>query len=168
MSMWSCRSSIFAAEDKKVDSASEDMSQILTLRTSDAGIPALRKLPYGVERRYTGFAQSSLWRRKPVYRRHGMSTPGVGRRYTGFVFYEQDGGDRWGNVCGRSSVQSTSAIFVWRALRNLAMADFEENVGTTREVAVGDRVRRRRELRRDRRSWWSRGRDRRQDGGDVC
>ena len=36
--------------------------------------------------------------------------------------------------------ESTSAIFVWRALRNLAMADFEENfeemVGTTREVAA--------------------------------
>ena len=43
-------------------------------------------------------------------------------------------------------IQSTSAIFVWRALRNFAMADFEENVediaGTTREVADGDRVRR--------------------------
>ena len=35
---------------------------------------------------------------------------------------------------------------VWRALRNFAMADFEENVeemvGTTREAADGDRVRR--------------------------
>ena len=34
-------------------------------------------------------------------------------------------------------IQSTSAIFVWRSLRNFAMADFEENVeemvGTTRE-----------------------------------
>ena len=43
-------------------------------------------------------------------------------------------------------IQSTSAIFVWRALRNFAMADFEENVeemvGTTREAAGGDRVRR--------------------------
>ena len=43
-------------------------------------------------------------------------------------------------------IQSTSAIFVWRALRNVAMADFEENVeemvGTTREVADGDRVQR--------------------------
>ena len=43
-------------------------------------------------------------------------------------------------------IQSTSAIFVWRALRNFAMADFEENVeemvGTTRKVAGGDRVRR--------------------------
>ena len=36
----------------------------LTLRTSEAGIPALRKLPCGVGRRYTGFAQTSLWRRK--------------------------------------------------------------------------------------------------------
>ena len=37
-------------------------------------------------------------------------------------------------------MQSTSAIFVWRALRNFAMADFEENVeemvGTTRERRV--------------------------------
>ena len=35
--------------------------------------------------------------------------------------------------------ESTSAIFVWQALRNFAIADFEENVeemvGTTREVA---------------------------------
>ena len=41
-------------------------------------------------------------------------------------------------------IQSTSAIFVWQALRNFAMADFEENVeemvGTTREAAGGDRV----------------------------
>ena len=37
-------------------------------------------------------------------------------------------------------------MFVWRALRNFAMADFEENVeemvGTIREAASGDRVRR--------------------------
>ena len=43
-------------------------------------------------------------------------------------------------------IQSTSAIFVWRTLRNFAMADFEENVEemvrTTREAADGDRVRR--------------------------
>ena len=43
-------------------------------------------------------------------------------------------------------IQSTSAIFVWRALQNFAMMDFEENVeemvGTTREAADGDRVRR--------------------------
>ena len=43
-------------------------------------------------------------------------------------------------------IQSTSANFVWRALQNFAMADFEKNVeemvGTTREVADGDRVRR--------------------------
>ena len=41
-------------------------------------------------------------------------------------------------------IQSTSAIFVWRALRNFAMADFEENVEemveTTREATDGDRV----------------------------
>ena len=46
-------------------------------------------------------------------------------------------------------IQSTSAIFVERALRNFAMADFEENVeemsGTTREAADGDRVRRERD-----------------------
>ena len=43
-------------------------------------------------------------------------------------------------------IQSTSVIFVCRALRNFAMAGFEENVeemvGTTREAADGDRVRR--------------------------
>ena len=43
-------------------------------------------------------------------------------------------------------IQSTSAIFVWPALRKFAMVDFEENVeemlGTTREAADGDRVRR--------------------------
>ena len=37
-------------------------------------------------------------------------------------------------------IQSTFAIFVWRALQNFAMADFEENVeemmGTTRERLV--------------------------------
>ena len=42
--------------------------------------------------------------------------------------------------------ESTSAIFVWRALRNFVMADFDENVeemvGTTREAADGNRVRR--------------------------
>ena len=41
----------------------------LTLRTSEAGILALRKLPCGLARRYTGFAQTSLWCRKPEYRR---------------------------------------------------------------------------------------------------
>ena len=39
--------------------------------------------------------------------------------------------------------ESTSAIFVWRALQNFAMADFEKNVeemmGTTREAAGGDK-----------------------------
>ena len=37
-------------------------------------------------------------------------------------------------------IESTNAIFVWRALRNFAMMDFEENVkemvGTTREAAA--------------------------------
>ena len=68
---------------------------------------------------------------------------------------------------GELEFESTSAIFVWRALRNFVMADFKENVeemvGTTREAADGDRVRRGRDRGRDRRS---RGRDRRQDGSD--
>ena len=59
-------------------------------------------------------------------------------------------------------IQSTSVIFVWRALQNFAMADIEENgeemVGTTREAAHGDRVWRGRDQ-------WSRVRDRRQVGG---
>ena len=55
-------------------------SSRLTLRTSNAGIPALRKLPCGVGSRYTGFAQTPLWRRKPVYRRHGMSRRHDARR----------------------------------------------------------------------------------------
>ena len=61
-------------------------------------------------------------------------------------------------------IQSTSAIVVWRALRNFAMVDFEENVdemvGTTREAAAGSRspagTRRRRDRGQDRRF---RGRD---------
>ena len=53
----------------------------LTLRTSETGILALCKLPCGITRPYTGFAQTSLWRRKPVYRQNGMSMAGVGRRY---------------------------------------------------------------------------------------
>ena len=63
---------------------------------------------------------------------------------------------------GELKFESTSAIFVWRALQNFATADFEENVeemvGTTREAAGGDRVRRGRDRGRDRRS---QGRDRR-------
>ena len=68
---------------------------------------------------------------------------------------------------GELEFESTFAIFVWRALRKFVMADFEENVeetvGTTREAAGGDRVRRERDWGQDRRSL---GRDRRQDGGD--
>ena len=41
---------------------------ILTLWTPGASIPVLRKLPYGARNRYTGFAQISLRRQKPVYR----------------------------------------------------------------------------------------------------
>ena len=41
---------------------------------------------------------------------------------------------------GELEFESTFAIFVWRALRNFAMADFEENVeemvGTKRRVAI--------------------------------
>ena len=37
-------------------------------------------------------------------------------------------------------IQSTSAIFVWRALRNFAMADFEENVEETVETTEERRV----------------------------
>ena len=51
----------------------------LTLGTSEAGIPALRKLPCGVGRQYTGFAQTS---------------PGVGSRYTG------------GTVCQRQASEA--------------------------------------------------------------
>ena len=43
----------------------------------------------------------------------------------------------------------TIDVFVWRALRNFALADFEKNVeemvGTTREAVDGDRVRRERD-----------------------
>ena len=46
---------------------------------------------------------------------------------------------------GKLEFESTSAIFVWRALRNFAMVDFQENVEDmvwmTREAAGGDRVR---------------------------
>ena len=58
---------------------------------------------------------------------------------------ERDGGGRCGK-CMRMKVriQSMSAIFLWLALRNFAMVDFEENaeemVWTTREAADGDRV----------------------------
>ena len=62
---------------------------------------------------------------------------------------ERDGGDRWANVCRRRSVYNRRSPSVWRALRNFAMADFEENVeemvGTNREAADGDRVRWRRD-----------------------
>ena len=56
-------------------------------------------LTQNVASRYTGFAQTSLWRRTPVYRlcanfpvasqayqQHVMSTPDVAQRYTDFVF----------------------------------------------------------------------------------
>ena len=60
--------------------------------------------------------------------------------------------------------ESTSAIFTWRALRNFAVVDFEENVeemvGTTREAVCGDRVWRGRDRGRDRRFRWPQERDR--------
>ena len=55
---------------------------ILTLRMSEAGIPTLRKLPYGVRSRYTGGTEVNARRPKSVYRQHGMSTPGARSRYT--------------------------------------------------------------------------------------
>ena len=58
----------------------------LTLRTSEAGIPTLCKLPYGVRSRYTGSTEANARRQKSVYRRHGMSTPGARSRYTDVVF----------------------------------------------------------------------------------
>ena len=58
-----------------------------------------------------------------------------------------------------------SAIFVWRALQNFAMADFEENVeeivGSTKEAAGGDSLVGTRPV-----VPAVPGRDRRQDGGD--
>ena len=66
--------------------------------------------------------------------------------------------------------ESTSAIFVLRALRNFAMADFEENVeemvGTTREAADGDRVRRGRDGDETGDESAVPRRDQPQDGGD--
>ena len=58
----------------------------LTLWTPDAGIPALRKLPYGAISRYTVGTVYQRHCQKPVYRRHGISTPRARSRYTGFVF----------------------------------------------------------------------------------
>ena len=46
----------------------EKNNSLLTLWTPGAGIPVLRKLPYGARNRYTGFAQISLRRQKPIYR----------------------------------------------------------------------------------------------------
>ena len=55
---------------------------------------------------------------------------------------------------GELEFESTSAIFVWLALRNFEMASFDENVeemmGTTREAAGGKSVQRGRDRGRDR------------------
>ena len=58
----------------------------LTLRTSEADIPTLRKLPYAIRSRYTGGTEINARRQKSVYWRHGMSTPGARNWYTDFVF----------------------------------------------------------------------------------
>ena len=58
----------------------------LTLRTPEAGIPTLRKLPYGARSRYTVGTVCQRLRQKSVYRRHSVSTPGARNRYTDFVF----------------------------------------------------------------------------------
>ena len=50
---------------QEIESAKETL---LTLWTPGAGIPVLRKLQNGARNRYTGFAQISLRRQKPVYR----------------------------------------------------------------------------------------------------
>ena len=64
-----------------------NFDKILTLRTSQAGIPILRKLPYGVRSRYKDGTEVNARRQKSVYRRHGMSTAGARSRFTDFVFY---------------------------------------------------------------------------------
>ena len=58
----------------------------ITLKTPDAGIPTLRKLPYGARSRYTVGTVCQRLRQKSVYRRHGVSTPGARSPYTYFVF----------------------------------------------------------------------------------
>ena len=65
----------------------KNISTTLTLRTSEAGILTLRKLPYGVRNRYTNGTEVNARHQKSVYRRHGMSKPGARSRYTEFVFY---------------------------------------------------------------------------------
>ena len=63
---WRARSNHHTGQNQPADRQLD--YTVLTPRTSEAGIPALRKLPCGVAHRYTGFAQTSLWRRMPVYR----------------------------------------------------------------------------------------------------
>ena len=152
----------------------------LTLRTSEAGILALRKLPCGVGRRYTGFAQTPLWRRKPVYRRHGMAgtrpgtraaVPGTRsatrRRRRLVTNDERDGGDRWSNECGRRSVYNRRPpsffsehceILRWRTLRK-TLKRWWGRLEKRRLATKSGGTRRRRDRR-------SRGRDKRQDGAE--
>ena len=153
--------------------------------SSHAGIPALRKLPCGVGSRYTGGTvcqrQASndgiLTLFFNVYWHLNARVIEIQTRQQlkniVFSMKQRIFGNKfciWGPNGQRTTklqrflkvtclcciFESTSAFFAWRALRNFAMADFEENleemVGTTREAAGGDSV--------------QRGRDRRQDGDD--
>ena len=72
--------------DVRMTLSAQTFKSRLTLRTSKAGIPTLRKLPYGVRSQYTGGKEVNARCQKPVYRRHSMSTPGARSRYTDFVF----------------------------------------------------------------------------------
>ena len=155
----------------------------LTLRTSEDSIPALHKLPCGVARRYTGFAQTSLWRRTPVYRPCAnfpvASHAGIPalfskaywhqnaqvieiqtRQQLKNIFFPWNSEFLWtsfafGHLAAIVRVRCSEFLklrvyaiysnrrppsFVWRALRNFAMAAFEENVeemvGTTREAVA--------------------------------
>ena len=78
----------------------------------------------------------------------GPGNPGdeTGDKMAATAGDKRDGGDRWGNVCGRRSVYNRRPpslfgehceILRWRMEENV-----EEMVGTTREVADGDRLRR--------------------------
>ena len=64
----------------------QQICHILTLWTPEAGILTLHKLPYGARSWNTGGTVYQRHCQKPVYRRHGISTPQARSRYTGFVF----------------------------------------------------------------------------------
>ena len=61
-------------------------SELLTLWMPGAGIPVLRKLQNGTRHRYTGSAQISLRRQKPVYQVLHKLINRARHRYTGFIF----------------------------------------------------------------------------------